>query len=242
MHEDLEDFSFLVGFTSNLSCRDRCHVVSEILFMKDRWVETAEELKEKGSATPQYYEMVSVMFTDFKGFTKIAEKLSPQQLIEELDTCFLAFDEICEKYDLEKIKTMGDSYMCAGGIPIANQSNPVDAVKAGLEMQEFMKKWREEKLAKNLPSWELRVGIHTGPLVAGVIGRNKFAYDIWGDTVNIAARMEANCEVGRVNISETTHNLVKYDFPCEYRGKVEAKNKGAIDMYYVKKAASFAPV
>ncbi|WP_291723936.1 adenylate/guanylate cyclase domain-containing protein [Bernardetia sp.] len=200
--------------------------------------ETAQELKETGHAQPQSYDLVTVMFTDFKGFTQISEKLSPEDLVKKLEYCFTEFDKICDKYDLEKIKTIGDAYMCAGGIPVANSSNPKDAVRAGLEMQQFMKDWKsyQEKIGE--PTFELRLGIHTGSVVAGVIGKNKFAYDIWGDAVNLAARMESSGEVGKVNISETTYHHVKNDFECEYRGKITAKNKGEIDMYFVQSSVT----
>jgi len=197
---------------------------------------TADELKEKGEATPRHYNQVSVIFTDFKGFTHIAEKMTPEELLQELNKCFYRFDEICDEYGVEKIKTIGDAYMCAAGIPTANDTNPVDAVKAGLAMQEFMHQWKEEKIAQGEPYFELRLGIHTGPLVAGVVGKNKFAYDIWGDAVNLAARMESSGEVGKVNISGGTYELVKEHFDCTYRGKIEAKNKGEVDMYFVNGA------
>ncbi|MEO1653283.1 MAG: adenylate/guanylate cyclase domain-containing protein, partial [Bacteroidota bacterium] len=200
--------------------------------------EVAKELKENGKAKPQYYDMCTVLFTDFKGFTGIAEALSPTQLVQELDACFLRFDEIISQYNLEKIKTIGDAYMCAGGIPVSNKTNPVDAVKAGLAMQEFMDEFNREKRQQGQPIWELRVGVHTGPLIAGVIGKHKFAYDVWGDTVNLAARMESSGEVGKVNISGSTHDLVKTHFNCTYRGKIQAKNKGEMDMYFVRKRAS----
>lgn len=195
--------------------------------------EVADELKETGKATPKHYDLVTVLFTDFKGFTQIAEKLSPQVVIEELNKCFFAFDEICDKYNLEKIKTIGDAYMCAGGLPMPNHTNPVDTIKAGLEMQVWMANWKAEKQKKGEPVWELRLGIHSGSVVAGVVGKNKFAYDIWGDTVNLASRMESSGEVGKVNISGTTYQLVKDVFHCEYRGKIEAKNKGEVEMYFV---------
>jgi class 3 adenylate cyclase len=198
--------------------------------------ETAQELKETGIATPKHYDLVSVLFTDFKGFSQIAEKLSPQAVIENLNTCFLALDEICERHNLEKIKTIGDSYMCAGGIPVANTSNPMDCVQAGLEMQAWMAHWKAEKEAKGELAWELRLGIHSGPVVAGVIGKNKFAYDIWGDAVNLASRMESGGEAGKVNISGATYELVKDKFQCTYRGKIEAKNKGEVEMYFVESA------
>ncbi len=196
--------------------------------------ETAEELKEKGSASPRQYDLVSVLFTDFKGFTNIAEKLTPQELVAELNTCFLAFDQIIDKHNLEKIKTIGDAYMCAGGIPAANTTNPVDVVRAGLEIKEFMERLKADRESKGQPFWELRIGIHTGPVVAGVVGKNKFAYDIWGDTVNTASRMESSGIPGKVNISGSTYALVKDRFECTHRGKITAKNKGEIDMYIVE--------
>lgn len=196
--------------------------------------ETAEELKEKGAATPKHYEMVSVLFTDFKGFTNIAEKLTPRELVAELDNCFLEFDRIIDKHNLEKIKTIGDAYMCAGGIPIANQTNPLEIVEAGLEIKAFMEKLKADREAKGEEFWELRIGIHTGPVIAGVVGKNKFAYDIWGDAVNTASRMESSGIPGKVNISGETYRLVKDMFICTYRGKVQAKNKGEIDMYIVE--------
>jgi class 3 adenylate cyclase len=207
---------------------------SEKLLLNILPEETAEELKEKGFATPKHYDMVSVLFTDFKGFTKIAEKLSPQQLVEELNQCFLVFDKIIDKYNLEKIKTIGDAYMCAGGIPVANITNPVDIVKAGLEIKAYMEKLKQERETRGEEYWELRIGIHTGPVIAGVVGKNKFAYDIWGDAVNTASRMESSGIPGQVNISGTTYELVKDHFKCNHRGKIQAKNKGEIDMYIVE--------
>lgn len=200
--------------------------------------QTANELKEKGYATPQQYELVSVLFTDFKGFTKIAEKITPQEVIEELNYCFTAFDKILEKHNMEKIKTIGDAYMAAGGIPIANVTNPIDVIEAGLEMQQFMAQIKEEKAQKGEDMWEMRLGIHTGEIIAGVVGKKKFVYDIWGDTVNLAARMESSGEVGQVNISGETYELIKDHFVCEYRGKIKAKNKGEVDMYFVKEVKS----
>ncbi len=207
---------------------------SEKLLLNILPEEVAEELKARGQATPKYYAQTTILFTDFKGFTKMVEKLQPQEIIENLNTCFLAFDEICETYNLEKIKTIGDAYMAVAGVPVKNQTNPVDAVKAGLAMQAFMKKWKHEKELANLPAWELRVGIHTGELIAGVIGKSKMAYDVWGDAVNIAARMESSGEAGKVNISETTYNLVKDHFRCTPRGLIQAKNKGEVQMFFVE--------
>lgn len=196
--------------------------------------EVAEELQKNGTAIPRYYEMASVLFTDFKGFTKLSENLTPQEVISELDTFFMAFDDIVEKYGLEKIKTIGDSYMCAGGIPTENNSHPLNIVKAGLEMQNFILKRNAQRAKMNLPEWNIRVGINTGQLVAGVVGKKKYAYDIWGSTVNVASRMESNGEPGRVNISAATYELIKDKYTCTYRGKVFAKNIGEIDMYFVE--------
>jgi class 3 adenylate cyclase len=196
--------------------------------------EVSKELQLKGKATPRFYESVSVLFTDFKGFTKIADSLSPQEVVAELSECFVAFDEIIERNGLEKIKTIGDAYMCAGGIPVSNNTHPVNIVKAGLEIVKFMKLKNEKRAMNGLEMWELRAGVHTGPVVAGVVGKKKYAYDIWGTTVNIASRMESNGEPGQINISMATYELVKHEFECHYRGKIYAKNVGDIDMYFVK--------
>lgn len=196
--------------------------------------ETADELISKGKASPRHYRMATVMFCDFKGFTKIAERLQPQELVDELDKCFNAFDDIMEKYNVEKIKTSGDAYMAAGGVPIRNKTNPIDMVLAAIEVQEFMAQHKVDRLAAGRPAWELRVGIHTGEVIAGVVGKKKFAYDIWGDTVNTAARMESSSEVGKINISGSTFRYVSQYFDVKYRGKIPAKNKGEVDMYFIE--------
>ena len=195
----------------------------------------ADELKEYGTAKAHKYDEVTVLFSDFQNFSKIAEKLSPEKLIEDLDYCFKAFDRIMEKYQLEKIKTIGDAYLCAGGIPSPHPDHAMRSIKAGMEMQEFLNNWKKEKMAKGEEFFEARIGVHTGPIIAGVVGVKKFAYDIWGDTVNIASRMESSGQVGRVNISEKTHDLVKNEFNFEDRGKIAIKNKGEIKMYFVEK-------
>ena len=197
--------------------------------------ETAEELKIKGSSKARSFDMVSVLFTDFKGFTKMAEILSPEELVSEIDHYFKAFDNIISGYNIEKIKTIGDSYMCAGGLPVPNKTNPVDVVNTALDIRDFMASLKESRMQKGLPYFEIRIGVHTGPVVAGIVGVKKFQYDIWGDTVNIASRMESSGDVNEVNISGTTYNLIKKKFECVHRGKVEAKNKGVVDMYFVKK-------
>lgn len=194
----------------------------------------AIELKRNDIVIPVKYDMVSVLFTDMAGFTKIAEKMKPEELLSELDHIFSVFDSIVKKHGVEKIKTIGDAYMAAGGIPVANTTNAVDTVLCALEFQEYMKFLRAKKELEGKPFFELRMGIHTGSVVAGVIGHEKIAYDIWGDTVNTASRMESSGVVGEINISSATHALVKEKFICEHRGKVSAKNKGEIDMYLVK--------
>ena len=195
----------------------------------------ATELKQFSKVKARRYEEVTVMFVDFKNFTSISEQLSPEDLVEELDRCFKGFDFIISQYrDVEKIKTIGDAYMCASGLS-EHKSMPYNILRAAFEMQQFLEEQKQERVRLGKPFFEARIGLHTGSVVAGVVGVNKFAYDIWGDTVNIASRMEGNCEPGRINISEMTYNLVKYQFECEYRGKIDAKNKGAIDMYYVKR-------
>lgn len=202
----------------------------------------AEELKTNGKAQARQYKEATVFFSDFINFTNIAEKLSPQELVQELDKCFKAFDFIISQYDdIEKIKTIGDAYMCASGLN-ERKSIPHSMVKAALEMQAFLEEQKQERIRIGKPYFEARIGIHTGPVVAGVVGVKKFAYDIWGDTVNTAARVEANSEAGKVNISETTYGLIKYDFECIHRGKVQAKNKGLLDMYYVQRELVAAAV
>lgn len=193
--------------------------------------ETAEELKNKGKARTRFYRMVTVMFTDIKGFTQIAETYKPADLVKRLDNMFREIDKIVEKYQLEKIKTIGDAYMAAGGVPLRDKENPVNAVLAALEIQQFIEK---EKLRNPLEDpWELRIGLHTGDVIAGVIGTKRIAYDIWGNTVNVAQRMEMASDCGKVNISGATFEYIKPYFDCTYRGKVAAKNKGEIDMYYI---------
>jgi|JI10StandDraft_1071094.scaffolds.fasta_scaffold109133_1 class 3 adenylate cyclase len=197
--------------------------------------EVADELKEKGLVTPVLFESTTIMFTDFKGFTQIAEKMTPQELIKELDGCFTQFDKITEHYNLEKLKTIGDSYMCAGGIPKVTTTHAIDSCLAALEIQSFMNQMKEIKQMMNIPYWELRLGIHSGSVLAGVVGEKKFAYDIWGDTVNTASRMESSGTPGRINISYATYELVKDFFDCDYRGEVNAKNKGFVKMYYLNR-------
>lgn len=210
------------------------HQESERLLLNILPAQISEELKANGRTTPREYASATVLFTDFVGFTRIAENLSPTELVGELDRCFSYFDSVAEKYGLEKLKTIGDAYMAAGGIPIANTTHPFDCALAAIEIQSFMNQMKVIKTEQNLPYWELRLGMHTGPLVAGVVGDKKFAYDVWGDTVNTASRMESSGEAGAINISRELYNEIKFLFECEYRGKVHAKNKGDIEMYFLR--------
>lgn len=195
----------------------------------------AEELKTKGRTTARLFDDVAVLFADFVGFSKIAEQLTPAQLVDDLDVCFKAFDDIISHYGLEKIKTIGDAYMCAGGLPDGGGSQMQDMTEAALEMQQWLKNWNEERIALKLPQYEARIGIHCGPLVAGVVGSRKFAFDIWGDTVNVAARIEQAGERGRVNVSGDAYKVIQNLYECSYRGKIAVKNKGEIDMYFIDK-------
>jgi adenylate cyclase len=194
---------------------------------------TASEIMEKGKATKIKYNFVTVLFSDIQGFTKIAEETNPEILIDELDKFFFYFDLVVEKFGIEKIKTIGDAYMCAGGIPEKNRTNPVEVILAALEMKAYMNKLKEASEVEGMKYWDIRIGIHTGTVVAGVVGQKKLSYDIWGDTVNTASRMESSGEAGKINISGTTYEFVKEFFKCEYRGKMPVKYKGELEMYFV---------
>ena len=206
---------------------------SEHLLLNILPEQTAQELKEKGKVKAKKFESATVLFTDFVDFTKYAEKLEPEKLVKGMDLYYGQFDKIMEKYGLEKIKTVGDSYMCAGGIPNTDPDHAVKMVRAALDIVAYVESIKEAR-AKGKTRFDIRVGINSGPIVAGVVGTKKFAYDIWGDTVNVAARMENRSEPGRVNISENTYALIKDHFDCEFRGEIEAKNKGRLKMYFVK--------
>ncbi|HMG13793.1 MAG TPA: adenylate/guanylate cyclase domain-containing protein, partial [Saprospiraceae bacterium] len=193
----------------------------------------AEELKLHGVAKTRNYENVTVLFTDFVNFTAISEKLTPEELVQNLDLCFKHFDSIVRKYGIEKIKTIGDSYMAAGGIPDKDKGHPLKMIQAAKEMVSFLEEWKAEKIKENKPYFEARIGLHSGPVTAGIVGMDKFAYDIWGDTVNVASRSESSSIAGKINISESLYDLVKGDVNCTSRGKIAAKNKGEIEMYFV---------
>jgi class 3 adenylate cyclase len=178
------------------------------------------------------------MFTDFKNFTRITENLTPAELVSEIDEIFKAFDHIISKHHIEKIKTIGDSYMCAGGLPVPNNTHAFNVVSAAMDIQQFMLQHLQKRKEEGKELFEIRIGIHSGPVVAGIVGDKKFAYDIWGDTVNVASRMESSGEAGKINISGSTFELVKDKFNCIHRGRIRAKNKGDIDMYFVSAVSS----
>ncbi|MEO5647911.1 MAG: adenylate/guanylate cyclase domain-containing protein, partial [Chitinophagaceae bacterium] len=195
--------------------------------------DVAAELKLTGRSQPRLFENVAVLFTDFKDFTLVSEKLSPEELVNEIDMCFRKIDEIVSNYKLEKIKTIGDAYLCVSGLPNPDDYSIKNTINAALDILSFVKKMQEQRISEGKTFFSIRIGIHAGPVVAGIVGDKKFAYDIWGDTVNTAARMEQSSESNKINISDTVYEHIKEDFDCSYRGKIAAKNKGMIDMYFV---------
>jgi class 3 adenylate cyclase len=194
----------------------------------------AEELKSKGNAESKLIDDVTVLFTDFKGFTELSDRFTPQELVAEINECFSAFDQIMFRHNVEKIKTIGDAYMAAGGLPTSNTTHAEDVIKAALEIQQYMSDYKKAREDAGKLFFEIRIGVHSGPVVAGIVGIKKFAYDIWGDTVNTASRMESSGEVGKVNVSESTYTLTQNKFNFTYRGKIAAKGKGEISMYFVE--------
>ena len=215
--------------TNNIINKEKSR--SDKLLLNILPLETANELKQSGRVLAKKFEAVTVLFTDFKGFTQYAENLSPEKLVESVDYYFTKFDEIMEKHHLEKIKTIGDSYMCAGGLPFATNDHAFKTLLAAFEIVQFVNDSKKTQ-STNETRFDIRIGINTGPVVAGVVGTKKFAYDIWGDTVNIAKRMESNSEPGKINISQHTYELIKDLFDCEYRGEIEVKDKGMMKMYF----------
>ena len=211
---------------------------SEELLLNILPFEVANELKMNGYAKTRKYEKASVLFTDFKGFTKMSSNMSPEKLVRKLDEIFVGFDEVIDNNNLEKIKTIGDSYMCVSGIPEDNPNQVKNIVLAGLQLIDVINRFNEKQKNSGEPEWGLRVGIHTGDLIAGVVGKKKFAYDVWGDTVNVASRMESNSEPGKVNISNETYEEVKLFFDCTFRGRIIAKNRGELEMYFVEGLSS----
>jgi len=191
----------------------------------------ATELKRTAKVVPRHYDDATVLFSDFVGFTRIAENLTPTELIGQLDHSFQEFDQLVQSAGLEKIKTIGDAYLAVGGIPRPNPTHAIDCALAALDMVRATDRIRREREKAGEPGWSIRIGIHTGPLVAGVIGTEKFAYDVWGDTVNTASRLESSGVPGLINISESTYLRVREFFVCDHRGRVAAKGKGELDMY-----------
>ena len=204
---------------------------SESLLLNILPAETAKELKIKGKVDAVKFDQVTVLFTDFVQFTRVAEQVEPEQLVMSIDYYFKGFDVIATKHGLEKIKTVGDSYMCACGLPTINPMHATNVINAAKEMIDLVR--NELNALDGLSHFEIRIGIHTGPVVAGIVGIKKWQYDIWGDTVNIASRMESNSEPGKINVSANTYELIKDEFDCEYRGEIEVKNRGLMKMYFV---------
>lgn len=207
---------------------------SEELLLNILPIQIAEELKVTGRVKPVYHEVASIMFTDFENFSTIAPSMDPEEMVSELDYCFSYFDRIIERYHLEKLKTIGDGYMCGGGIPKPSCTHAMDIVLAALQIQKFMELRKKHKQKQGKPYWGIRIGIHSGSLLSGVIGKKKFVYDVWGNTVNLAARMESSGVAGQINLSQATYDLVKDSFEAEHRGKIWAKNIGKVDMYLLK--------
>ncbi len=200
--------------------------------------EVAAELKAHGRAEARGFDNATVLFTDFKGFTGMSERMSAAELVDEIDACFKGLDGIVDKHRVEKIKTIGDAYMAAAGLPDPAASSAGDIVFAALDMRDLIAQRRSERLRAGKPAFEMRIGLHSGPVIAGIVGVRKFAYDIWGDTVNTASRMESSGEPGKVNISASTYDQVKHlpGLRFEARGRVEAKGKGSLEMYFVERA------
>ncbi len=192
--------------------------------------EIIKELNTNGVVVPRQYDSVTILFTDFQGFRQITNALPPSELVKKLNEIYRSFDEIIEKYGLEKLKSIGDTYMICGGLPEKTDNHAVKVISAAQEMINYL----NERNKNSKVNWRLRAGINTGPVVAGIVGSDKFTYDIWGDAVNIASRMENSSDAGKINISGSTFNLVKDYFDCEYRGKLSVKGKGEVDMYFVK--------
>ena len=234
IYNELNQLSKIIAVESDVTALHKEKQRADELLLNILPFEIAEQLKKKGRAKSRKYKTVTVFFADFKNFTGLTRTVSTKELINELNLYIKKFDEIIEKHFIEKIKTIGDAYMCAGGLPLKNRSNPFDVVLAGLEIQKYIRDVARDKEKNGEYPWKLRAGIHTGEVIAGVIGNKKFAYDIWGDTVNTASRMEENSEEGKVNVSGVTYEFIKDYFDCTYRGNIKVKNiTEEMDMYFV---------
>jgi class 3 adenylate cyclase len=236
-------WGMLICYQMDLSLRRAFLAVRDVAVEQERSeqllrnilpADLAQELSATGCARPARHESVTILFTDFSGFTQAASSMPAERMVAELNEIFAAFDDITDACGVEKIKTIGDAYMAAAGLPKPCADHAERCVRAGLGMLEYLENRNRMAAFK----WSLRVGVHSGPVVAGVVGKRKYAFDIWGDTVNMASRMESSGEVGRVNISAYTYDLIQHDFECEYRGKISAKGKGEVDMYFVKGSRS----
>lgn len=231
-------FIILSAVTTNvLNSLDDERSKSDSLLLNILPAKIAFELKEYGESKPKRYDSVTIVFTDFVGFSRICQSLTAEEILQELDTCFSAFDTITQRYGLERLKTIGDSYMLVGGMPLENASHPTSCTTAALEMAEFVHARKQLAEAAGKSYWDIRIGVHTGPVVAGVIGKQKFAYDIWGETVNLASRMESSSLPGRVNISQATYEYVSESFSCEFRGMQDIKKLDSVKMYFANKLA-----
>ena len=195
----------------------------------------AAELKANRTVQPRHYDLATIMFADFTGFTRLTETTQPATLVQQLDQHFTRFDEIVARNRLETLKTIGDAYFCAGGLPEPNRTHPIDACLAALEIQSYLAAANRQREKLRMQPWKVRIGINTGPVVAGLVGKRRFTYDIWGDSVNVAQRLEAAAEPGRINISASTYHYVNKLFDLEPRGSIEVKNKPALEMFFVNR-------
>mgnify|MGYP001412798822 CR=1 FL=1 len=234
----LELRRLVIEMEQAIKSRDQIHeqlsaekVRSDDLLLNILPAKIANELKETENVEPRFYSSVSIMFGDFCGFTKLAEQMEPKTLIELLNQYFSAFDQIVSKHNVEKLKTIGDAYMCASGLPAESRGHAFRICLAALEIQLYLKRTNEQREKMRMERWDMRIGIHTGPVIAGVVGERKFTYDIWGDAVNIAALIEQGGQPGKVNISETTFQQVNEAFEIEPRGEVASGKKGDLPMY-----------
>ena len=194
----------------------------------------AEELKTSGSVQPRYYASVTILFTDFQGFTRMTERIEPRALIEQLHEHFSIFDDIVTRYRLEKVKTIGDAYMCVAGLPRQTSSHASDACNAALDIRDYIARTNIDRTKLGLPCWNIRIGIHTGGVIAGVVGKKKFTYDVWGDAVNTAALMEEHAEPGQILLSDSTFGRLHDEFDTVFRDQINTAKKRHIPCYILR--------